>query len=202
MSFSELGLPLSIGVITGSIFLLGALGLALLRIVKGPTAFDRIVALDLIGGICLCAIIFFAIYFDQQVLIDAAFAIALVSFIGTVALHAIWEEEINDLGRSQLDDCRCVFCLCGGARRDSFSRFLHAYACGDKTRCIWGDLTAHRGRITLRDASSIDLGPFDHRILLPDDADRGADAGRGRYRKKAALWEKTAHDQLAEDEEE
>ncbi|MGB0743282.1 MAG: monovalent cation/H+ antiporter complex subunit F [Opitutales bacterium] len=39
----------------------------------------------MIGGICLCAIIFFAIHFDQQVLLDAAFAIALVSFIGTVA---------------------------------------------------------------------------------------------------------------------
>lgn len=85
MYFDELGTPLAIATLIGSLFLLAAFGLALVRIIKGPTAFDRIVALDLIGGICLCAMIFFAVHFDQQVLMDAAFAIALVSFIGTVA---------------------------------------------------------------------------------------------------------------------
>lgn len=85
MYFDELGLPLALGTLVGSLFLLGALGLALYRVVIGPSDFDRVVSLDLIGGICLCAIIFFAIHFDQQVLLDAAFAIALVSFLGTVA---------------------------------------------------------------------------------------------------------------------
>jgi multicomponent Na+:H+ antiporter subunit F len=84
--FSEaLGIPLALAILTGSLLLLAALALALLRIARGPTAFDRVVALDLIGGICLCVLVMFAIYFDQQVLLDAAFAIALVSFIGTVA---------------------------------------------------------------------------------------------------------------------
>lgn len=85
MSSNELDLPLFLGTLVGSVFILAALALALFRILRGPTPFDRVVALDLIGGICLCAIIFFAIYFDQQVLLDAAFAIALVSFIGTIA---------------------------------------------------------------------------------------------------------------------
>lgn len=85
MFFNELGLPLAIGTLVGSIFLLAALVLAVMRIVRGPSTFDRVIALDLIGGTCLCVILFFAIHFDQQVLMDAAFAIALVSFIGTVA---------------------------------------------------------------------------------------------------------------------
>jgi multicomponent Na+:H+ antiporter subunit F len=68
-----------------SLLLVSAFALALWRIIKGPTAFDRVIALDLIGGICLCMIVMFAINFDQQVLLDAAFVIALVSFIGTVA---------------------------------------------------------------------------------------------------------------------
>lgn len=85
MYFEELGLPLALASLTASILLVAALALALLRIIKGPTAFDRVVALDLIGGICLCIIVMFAINFDQQVLLDAAFVIALVSFIGTVA---------------------------------------------------------------------------------------------------------------------
>jgi multicomponent Na+:H+ antiporter subunit F len=69
----------------GSALLIAAIGLALLRIVRGPTAFDRVVALDLIGGICLCIIVMFSIHLEQPVLLDAAFVIALVSFIGTVA---------------------------------------------------------------------------------------------------------------------
>jgi multicomponent Na+:H+ antiporter subunit F len=83
--FDELGLPLAIGTLIGSMLLLAALALALMRVVRGPTPFDRVLALDLIGGTCLCVIIFFAIHFDQQVLLDSAFAIALVSFLGTVA---------------------------------------------------------------------------------------------------------------------
>ena len=82
--FSELDVT-AIATLVGSLFLLAGLGLATLRVVRGPTASDRVVALDLIGGTCLCAMIFFAVHFDQQVLMDAAFAIALVSFIGTVA---------------------------------------------------------------------------------------------------------------------
>ena len=85
MYFEELTLPLIIGTLLGALLILAALGLATARILRGPTSFDRVVALDLIGGTCLCAMIFFSIYFDQQVLMDAAFAIALVSFIGTVA---------------------------------------------------------------------------------------------------------------------
>ncbi|MDQ8194589.1 monovalent cation/H+ antiporter complex subunit F [Coraliomargarita sp. SDUM461004] len=85
MYFEELGMPLALASLVASILLVAALALALLRIVKGPTPFDRVVALDLIGGICLCIIVMFAIHFDQQVLLDAAFVIAIVSFIGTVA---------------------------------------------------------------------------------------------------------------------
>ena len=85
MYFEELGLLVGLVTLIGSLFLVAALALALLRIVRGPPAFDRVVALDLIGGICLCIIVMFAIHFDQEVLLDAAFAIALVSFIGTVA---------------------------------------------------------------------------------------------------------------------
>lgn len=85
MFFEELDLPLRLATLVGSFFLVAAVVLALLRIARGPTAFDRVVALDLIGGICLCMIVMFAIQFNQQVLLDAAFAIALVSFLGTVA---------------------------------------------------------------------------------------------------------------------
>lgn len=64
---------------------LAALAVAIWRVAHGPTVFDRVVGLDLIGGLCLCLLVLFAIRFDQPVLLDSAFAIAVVSFMGTVA---------------------------------------------------------------------------------------------------------------------
>jgi multicomponent Na+:H+ antiporter subunit F len=83
--FEDWGLPLASLALFSSLLLVAAIGLALFRVIRGPSPFDRVVALDLIGGICLCLIVEFAIFFNQLVLLDAAFVIALVSFIGTVA---------------------------------------------------------------------------------------------------------------------
>ena len=85
MLFNNLDSPIAIAFAVSSIFLLAAVCLAMRRVVKGPTAFDRIIALDLIGGVCLCLIVLFSIFFEQAVLLEAAFGISLVSFVGTVA---------------------------------------------------------------------------------------------------------------------
>jgi multisubunit Na+/H+ antiporter MnhF subunit len=85
--FSEdkpLILEISLGI--GLIFLLAALGIALWRIARADSAFDRVVALDLIGGICLCFLVLIAIGFKQAIFLDSAFALAVVSYLGTVAL--------------------------------------------------------------------------------------------------------------------
>jgi multicomponent Na+:H+ antiporter subunit F len=76
-----------------------ALGLALLalsllaafaRLVRGPSVPDRIVALDLIAATLVAAAIVHAIGTGLAVFVDVAIAVALVSYLGTVALaHAI-----------------------------------------------------------------------------------------------------------------
>lgn len=66
-------------------FLILAFGVALWQIVRADSAFDRVVALDLIGGVCLCCLVVFAIGFKQPVLLDSAFALAVMSYLGTVA---------------------------------------------------------------------------------------------------------------------
>ncbi|MFT4901769.1 MAG: multicomponent Na+:H+ antiporter subunit F [Lentimonas sp.] len=91
--FSDLDPPMAVAFVLSSVLLLAALGLSLRRIIKGPSAFDRVVALDLFGGLCLCLIVFFSIFFDQGVLLDAALAIALVSFLGTVAFARYLGQE-------------------------------------------------------------------------------------------------------------
>ena len=85
MWFNELDSPIAVAFAISSVLLLAAICLAMRRIMKGPTAFDRVIALDLMGGICLCLIVLLAVFFEQLVLLEAAFGISLVSFLGTVA---------------------------------------------------------------------------------------------------------------------
>jgi multicomponent Na+:H+ antiporter subunit F len=65
------------------------LGLALLmtfvRLVKGPTLPDRIVASDLFGVLIVGLIVVIAGRSGVQATLDAAMVIALIGFLGTVA---------------------------------------------------------------------------------------------------------------------
>jgi multicomponent Na+:H+ antiporter subunit F len=85
-------LILSIALGIALVFLLSALGMALWRIARAESAFDRVVALDLIGGICLCFLVVIAIGFNQAIFLDSAFALAVVSYLGTVAFARYLEK--------------------------------------------------------------------------------------------------------------
>ena len=65
------------------------LGLALLvafiRLVKGPTLPDRIVAMDLFGVLVVGLIVVLAGWSGVRATLDAAIVIALVGFLGTIA---------------------------------------------------------------------------------------------------------------------
>ncbi|HSO07013.1 MAG TPA: monovalent cation/H+ antiporter complex subunit F [Pelomicrobium sp.] len=76
-----------IAVATGAaLALLAAIGMSALRLVLGPTAADRAVALDLITvlGTGLMAVL--ALLAGSELYLDVALALALVGFLGTVAL--------------------------------------------------------------------------------------------------------------------
>jgi len=63
---------------------------AFYRLARGPSLADRVVALDVIAATIVAAAVLYAIQTGLAVFIDVALAIALVSFLGTVALaHAI-----------------------------------------------------------------------------------------------------------------
>jgi multicomponent Na+:H+ antiporter subunit F len=68
---------------------LATLGLALLiafvRLVKGPTLPDRIVAMDLFGVLVVGLIVVLAGSSLVRATLDAAIVIALIGFLGTVA---------------------------------------------------------------------------------------------------------------------
>jgi multicomponent Na+:H+ antiporter subunit F len=62
-----------------------ALVVAFIRLVKGPTLPDRVVAMDLIGVLVVGLIVVFAAWSGVRATLDAAVVIALIGFVGTVA---------------------------------------------------------------------------------------------------------------------
>jgi len=62
-----------------------ALLIAFIRLVKGPTLPDRIVATDLLGVLIVGLIVVLAGWSGVQATLDAAIVIALIGFLGTVA---------------------------------------------------------------------------------------------------------------------
>ena len=58
--------------------------LAIVRVVLGPTAPDRIVGLDTINTIVISSMVIFGAAFNEVIYIDVAIVYALLSFISTL----------------------------------------------------------------------------------------------------------------------
>lgn len=70
--------------------------LAFVRVVRGPSLPDRVMALDMIGLMAVSVIVLTAIVSDEPVLMDAAIALALISFLGTLAFARFIEQRERD----------------------------------------------------------------------------------------------------------
>jgi multicomponent Na+:H+ antiporter subunit F len=75
------------------VFLLFAMLLAFIRLAKGPSVNDQIVSLDLIASVVMGFILLYAVLVKQDVFIDVVIIIALVSFIGTVAISTYLKQK-------------------------------------------------------------------------------------------------------------
>ena len=71
--------------------------LVLIRVIIGPTAADRIVAVDILGVLIIGLTALLSLYYDESFFIDVGLIWALLSLIATLAFSKILE------GR-QLDD--------------------------------------------------------------------------------------------------
>ena len=68
------------------VVLLVSLFLALARLIKGPDAADRIVALDLVSMLIVAFLAAYSIFSGETSFLDVAIGYALIAFLGTVAL--------------------------------------------------------------------------------------------------------------------
>lgn len=64
------------------------------RLMLGPTLPDRVVALDALAIIAVGALVLVAVATGQSVLLDIALAMALITFLGTIALAMSLEKGL------------------------------------------------------------------------------------------------------------
>ena len=73
--------------IAGGLVVVGvAMLLALWRLVRGPTAPDRILALDTLYVSTIALLVLFGMYLDSEIYFEVALIIAMLGFFGTVVL--------------------------------------------------------------------------------------------------------------------
>lgn len=88
------GSALDLAVGFALILLSVAIVAAFVRLARGPSLADRVVALDVIAAAIVSASVLYALRTGLAVFVDVALTIALVTFLGTVALaHAIESGE-------------------------------------------------------------------------------------------------------------
>jgi multisubunit Na+/H+ antiporter MnhF subunit len=68
--------------------------LAFIRLVRGPSLPDRVVALDLIAVIAVALIIVLDIQANLIVFLDAGIVVALVGFVGSIAFARYLERRV------------------------------------------------------------------------------------------------------------
>lgn len=70
--------------------------LVFIRLFKGPSVVDRVMALDLIITIGIGIITVYSIRQEQEVLLDVAIILALIAFLGTIAFSYYIEKQQDD----------------------------------------------------------------------------------------------------------
>lgn len=77
------------------LFLAASLVLAALRLFRGPTAADRVLAIDLLAVVSAAAMLIHAIDTDRPMFIDVIVVLGVVVFFGTVALARTLSRETD-----------------------------------------------------------------------------------------------------------
>jgi multicomponent Na+:H+ antiporter subunit F len=80
-------------VVLGVLALAAVLGFV--RLLRGPSLPDRVVAFDLLAAVGVGISAVYSMAHDQPVFLDVAVVLALISFVGTVAFARYIEERLK-----------------------------------------------------------------------------------------------------------
>ncbi|MGF1485092.1 MAG: monovalent cation/H+ antiporter complex subunit F [Opitutales bacterium] len=84
---------LSFCILTAYVLLSLAMILTVVRLFRGPDLTDRVTALDALAGITLSFALVLAIESGEEAFMDVSIAVAVVGFMGTVALARLIERR-------------------------------------------------------------------------------------------------------------
>lgn len=79
--------------------ILVALGMIIIRVLKGPTVFDRVIAANSIGTLSVLLLAVMGYVFGRPAFIDLAITYALLNVIGTIAVLKFF--RYGDLGAGE-----------------------------------------------------------------------------------------------------
>lgn len=71
-----------------------AIGMAVLRIILGPSMPDRVLALDVIGVNLIASIAVISVLMNTKVFLEAILILGILSFIGTIAYSKFIERGV------------------------------------------------------------------------------------------------------------
>ena len=69
----------------------------LIRLARGPTAADRVLATDTINSVIMGIIVLLGIYYGNQMFVDIAIVYAMISFLATLAVSKyLMKKEMHE----------------------------------------------------------------------------------------------------------
>jgi len=74
-------------------FLMSAMIITLVRLLKGPSVNDRIAAMDLIASVIMGVILVYSVLINNAMYFDVPLIISLISFIGTIAVSTYLKQK-------------------------------------------------------------------------------------------------------------
>ena len=87
----EIILIISAGIITLAVLL------ATFRFIKGPSVFDRIVAMDLMTISSMALMVLIALFAERIIYLDVAIVYGLLSFIGVIVVARYYEDHYKQI---------------------------------------------------------------------------------------------------------
>ena len=73
--------------------IVAAMAICIIRAIKGPTAPDRMIALDAVSVLVMVLIVVLSFIYSNPMLIDIAILYAILNFIGTLAVSKYFLKE-------------------------------------------------------------------------------------------------------------
>ena len=68
--------------------------LCIIRMIKGPTAADRAIAMDTATTVSVALLVLLGFVFDRYVYLDVALVYSIISFVGLIAIARYLEKGI------------------------------------------------------------------------------------------------------------